>query len=87
MSAGARLVCATGEGDGASPGDALHPEPYLYVVPWGEVPDGPRWRARGFAGAELGYGELLAAADQRGLALAFFAGCLEELTARAAGAS
>jgi hypothetical protein len=66
-------------GYGASPGDGEHHEPYLYVVPWGEVPSGPRWQARGFAGAELGYGELLAADDQRGLALEFFQACLAEL--------
>jgi hypothetical protein len=50
-------------------------------VPWGEVPSGPRWQAHGFAGAQLDYGELLAAEDQRALALAFFEGCLEELQA------
>ena len=66
-------------GYGASPGDDEHREPYLYVVPWGEVPSGPRWHARGFAGAELGYGELLAATDQRAIALQFFGACLDEL--------
>jgi hypothetical protein len=66
-------------GYGASPGDAVHPEPYLYVVPWGATPSGPRWRARGFAGAELGYAELLAGDDQRALALDFLQGCLDEL--------
>ncbi len=66
-------------GYGASPGDDEHPEPYLYVVPWGEVPSGPRWHAHGFAGAELSYAELLAAADQRALALEFLEGCLREL--------
>jgi len=74
-------------GYGASPGDGEHAEPYLYVVPWGEVPKGPRWQAHGFAGAELGYGELLAAGDQRGLALEFFAGCVEDLAARPAAAA
>jgi hypothetical protein len=66
---------------GASPGDANHPEPYLYVQPWGQVPSGPRWQAHGFAGAELRYEELLAAEDQRALALRFFQGCLDELSA------
>jgi len=66
-------------GYGASPGDEQHPEPYLYVAPWGEVPAGPRWQAHGFGGAELGYGELLAAGDQRALALEFYEGCLAEL--------
>jgi hypothetical protein len=68
-------------GYGASPGDEQHPEPYLYVAPWGEVPGGPRWQAHGFAGAELDYRELLEAEDQRALALGFFDACLEELHA------
>ena len=46
---------------GASPGDDEHDEPYLYVGPWSEQPPGPLWNANGFAGAELGYAELLAA--------------------------
>lgn len=66
-------------GYGFSPGDAEHPLPYLYVVPWGRVPTGERWQASGFAGAELGYNELLAATDQRAIALAFFRGCLSDL--------
>jgi hypothetical protein len=66
-------------GFGASAGDAEHPEPYLYVVPWGRTPSGPRWRAHGFAGAELGYAELLAGEDQRALALEFLQSRLEEL--------
>jgi hypothetical protein len=69
-------------GYGASPGDEGHPEPYLYVLPWGEVPVGERWRATDFAGAELRYGELLGAADQRALALTFFGERLAELQAR-----
>jgi hypothetical protein len=68
-------------GYGASPGDEQHAEPYLYVVPWGEVPSGTRWQAHGFAGAELDYRELLGAEDQRALALAFFDDCLAELGA------
>ena len=63
-------------GYGASPGDELHEQPYLYVVPWGELPDGALWQASAFAGAELPYASLLAAgssgAEQRELALAFF---------------
>jgi hypothetical protein len=51
---------------GGSPGDATHPEPYLYVGPWSEPADAgnPFWNAEGFTGAELGYAELLAAGDQ-----------------------
>jgi hypothetical protein len=66
-------------GYGASPGDDDHPEPYLYVVPWSAKLSGRRWQAHGFVGAELGYRELVAAADQRALALAFFQGCVDEL--------
>lgn len=66
---------------GASPGDLNHPEPYLYVAPWGD-PDGadPFWNASGFGGAALGYRDLIAAADQRAAALAFYRSGLERLT-------
>jgi hypothetical protein len=57
---------------GASPGDADHPEPYLYVGPWTAEVEGPLWRARGFKGAELAYSELLAAGDPKATALDFF---------------
>lgn len=40
---------------GASPGDAEHDEPYLYVGPFAAPPPGPEWNAVGFAGAELGW--------------------------------
>jgi len=59
-------------GYGVSPGDDDHPEPYLYVGPWGEPPSGPDWTATGFRGAELGYAALLAAPDRRAAALGFF---------------
>jgi hypothetical protein len=59
-------------GYGASPGDELHPEPYLYVVPWGEIPAGDLWQATAFRGAELPYETLLRADDQRQTALRFF---------------
>ncbi|MGH3382422.1 MAG: hypothetical protein ACRDP6_47605 [Actinoallomurus sp.] len=63
---------------GASPGDDAHPEPYLYVGPW-EKRTGAFWNDRTFGGAALSYGALLAAADQRETALAFFRTGLEEL--------
>jgi hypothetical protein len=59
-------------GYGVSPGDADHPEPYLYVGPWAEPPAGPGWTATGFRGAELRYADLIAAPDQRAAAFAFF---------------
>jgi hypothetical protein len=66
---------------GGSPGDALHPEPYLYVGPWVSQPEDPLWNARGFPGAELGYEALLAAADPRAAALDFLRVRLETLNA------
>ena len=57
---------------GASPGDEDHPEPYLYLGPWTAEVSGELWNATGFNGAELGYAELAAAADQRRTALDFF---------------
>jgi hypothetical protein len=56
---------------GFSPGDDTHEEPYIYVSPWEGVPDDDLWNASGFRGAELSYGELLRAEDQREAALDF----------------
>lgn len=58
---------------GASPGDADHSEPYLYVGPWTAPVGGELWNATAFTGAELGYSELARADDQVGTALEFFA--------------
>jgi len=66
---------------GGSPGDETHPEPYLYVAPWTARPEGELWQASGFPGAELSYAELLAAPDQRALALEFFRARLAALNA------
>jgi hypothetical protein len=59
---------------GASPGDAAHPEPYLYVTHWAkQVPADPYWNDTAFAGASLEYGSLLGAdIPQRAAALDFF---------------
>jgi len=57
---------------GASPGDHSVDEPYLYVGPWGAVPDHGYWNAEGFTGAVLSYADLIAAEDQRAAALAFY---------------
>jgi hypothetical protein len=55
---------------GCSPGDAEHPEPYVYVGPFErEVVTGSFWNAS--FGAVLGFGDLLRAADQRASAMAF----------------
>jgi hypothetical protein len=56
---------------GFSPGDENHPEPYAYVAPWTAQPAGGFWNARGFGGAELGYGDLLASEDPGKAALDF----------------
>ena len=49
---------------GGSPGDDEHPEPYLYIGPWSQQPEGPAWNATAFHGAELGYAELLETENQ-----------------------
>jgi hypothetical protein len=68
---------------GASPGDELHRQPYLYVAPWSEPPPGDLWQARAFRGAELPYATLMAAENQREAALSFFEERLGALLAQA----
>jgi hypothetical protein len=58
---------------GASPGDAEHAEPYLYVTHWADVATDPYWNETAFAGATLAYRDLLGAADPFTHALEFFA--------------
>jgi len=55
---------------GASPGDAMHPLPYLYVTHWGDVAPDPYWNEVAFDGASLGY-DALTGPDGRAVALAF----------------
>ncbi|HEY8216055.1 MAG TPA: hypothetical protein VIH82_02905 [Acidimicrobiia bacterium] len=57
---------------GASPGDADHPEPYLYVTHWADVPDDAYWNDDAFGGASLGYEGVADAADPVEAATAFF---------------
>src|SRR5439155_3428221 len=57
---------------GGSPGDDIHPEPYMYVTPWSARPEGELWQASGFPGAGIAYAELVAAPDPRAAALEFF---------------
>ena len=64
---------------GASPGDDLHPEPYMYVGPWQDQGGGELWNATGFAGAELDYAELVAADDPVARAVEFFTVRREDL--------
>jgi len=58
---------------GASPGDADHPLPYLYVGPWDQSVEGALWNATGFKGAELTHADLVAAPDQLAVAAEFLA--------------
>ena len=61
---------------GASPGDAGHPEPYLYVGPWGSVVKREFWNATHFNGAVLPLSELVVDTDPKGAALQFLrTGC------------
>lgn len=69
-------------GYGGSPGDELHAEPYLYVVPWSAAVQGALWTATAFKGAELSYAELLASDDRRATALDFFRTRRDELLGR-----
>lgn len=57
---------------GASPGDADHLEPYVYVSAWSEI-DGtnPFWNDEFFNGASLSYSELVASDDPVETALEF----------------
>ena len=57
---------------GVSPGDGEHELPSAYVGPWRAGLEGALWNARGFAGAELGYQELAAAADPLAAILSFW---------------
>ncbi len=61
-------------GYGVSPGDAAHPEPYLYVAPWSfdQVPSSDLWNATTFGGAVLTLSSLLDVHDQRAMALDWF---------------
>ncbi|MEX2279201.1 MAG: hypothetical protein WEA76_03835 [Acidimicrobiia bacterium] len=66
---------------GASPGDASHPEPYLFVTPWDTVDESdPYWNAPGFVGAILGHAELVEADDPYSTAIDFYLTGLNVLT-------
>ena len=58
---------------GASPGDANHPEPYLYVELWSEVAADPFWNDAAFRGASLTYGAVRDSADAAAAVRDFFA--------------
>lgn len=56
---------------GASPGDEGHPEPYLYVGPFGRVAADKFWNATHFNGAVLSLSELMATGEPAETALRF----------------
>ncbi len=59
---------------GASPGDADHDQPYLYVAAWSDVDRGNAfWNDFAFNGASIAYSSLLAGSDPMGVALDFYA--------------
>lgn len=58
---------------GASPGDAAHPEPYLYVTHWADLGDDPYWNDAAFPGASLTYGALAETLDPVGAVREFYA--------------
>jgi len=65
---------------GVSPGDGTHDEPYVYVAAWGEIDrEDTYWSDTSFNGASLSYEALLAAPDQRGLAVDFLRSGFEKL--------
>ena len=66
---------------GASPGDAAHPEPYLYVGPWGPIDHGdPFWNDDAFTGASLPYAAIEGDPNPCGVALGFYRQALNRLT-------
>jgi hypothetical protein len=56
---------------GASPGDEGHPEPYLYVGPWGTPPPSKFWNAEHFTGAVLALSQLAASPNAAEVAIQF----------------
>jgi hypothetical protein len=56
---------------GASPGDEGHPEPYLYVGPWGSTAPNAFWNAEHFNGAVLPLSRVAMAEDSLGVAAQF----------------
>ncbi|MGH9134199.1 MAG: hypothetical protein ACRDZZ_09705 [Ilumatobacteraceae bacterium] len=57
---------------GASPGDEHHPDPYLYVGPWGDERPGPDGYWNAPFGAVLGYADVVGVDASLSAATAFF---------------
>ena len=64
---------------GASPGDDVDLDPYLYVTHWGNVAEDEYWNEEHFPGASLTVATLAAAPDQRASALTFLRRGREQL--------
>lgn len=65
---------------GASPGDAAHPEPYLYVGPWGPIDHGdPFWNDTAFTGASMPYAAIQGDPNPCGVALGFYRQAINRL--------
>lgn len=81
---GTTVTIGAGDADrvnlGASPGDGFHPDPYLYVGPWGSDRPGPGdyWNAP--FGAVLGYADLAASDDPVAAGVAFLTAGLSHLS-------
>lgn len=56
---------------GASPGDEGHPEPYMYVGPWGPTAVDDFWNAAHFNGAVLSLSDLVASTNPAETAIRF----------------
>ena len=56
---------------GASPGDEGHPEPYMYVGPWGTPAADPFWNAATFNGAVLPLAQVVDEKDPTEVGLRF----------------
>lgn len=59
---------------GASPGDATHDEPYVYVSAWGEIDrSDPYWNESSFEGSSLGYSAIASSPEPVVAAVDFLA--------------
>jgi hypothetical protein len=68
---------------GASPGDAHHPEPYLYIELWSNLAEDPFWNDSAFRGASMDYSAVRDSGDAAKAVRDFFARGRELLTRRA----
>lgn len=66
---------------GVSPGDSEHPEPYVYVTHWVDLPGDDYWNDPTFGGASMPYATVAAATSAHGTMLDFFRAGLEQLSA------